>query len=165
VGVLTPPAGQAATPSVIQRCQKSKSSQGTGPCPQHSFRRRRTRQKASRESGPRRQLADRLREIQNPAAQDHIKRRSNPACNNRTAAFPASCDGCRTLNGKLVLYSERHRPEGFGLTLFQRKMSLFGAGKIRGTATNTLDVTVSGSVQTNGTIELDKPPTSPIKPL
>ena len=47
------------------------------------------------------------------------------------------------------------------LTLFQKGSDLFGAGKIR-EGNNTLDVTVSGSVQKNETVELDITTVSPI---
>ncbi len=47
------------------------------------------------------------------------------------------------------------------LTLFQKGSDLFGAGKIR-EGNNTLDVTVSGSVQKNETAELDITTVSPI---
>ena len=47
------------------------------------------------------------------------------------------------------------------MTLFQNGSVLFGAGKIR-EGNNTLDVTVSGSVPVNGTVELDITTVSPI---
>jgi hypothetical protein len=47
------------------------------------------------------------------------------------------------------------------LTLFQTGSDLFGTGKIR-VGNNTIDTTVFGAVQTNGTVELDITTVSPI---
>ena len=47
------------------------------------------------------------------------------------------------------------------MTLFQKGSDLFGTGKIR-EGNNTLDTTVSGAIQTNGTVELDITTVSPI---
>lgn len=153
---ITPPPGQAATPQLSRDAQKNKSSQkwdmpntlsGSGKTPWAS------RDQAEAASSD-------LAEDATSASQDTTSTEEvTPAATSELP--PAQTVIAASLGGSWSFTLNDSVKRDLALTLFQKENDLFGAGKIR-EGNNTLDVTVSGSVQQDETVKLDVTTTNPI---
>lgn len=150
--IITPPPGQAATPQLSREAQKNKSSQNwvmpstlTGGG---------NSAKASRDQAEA-TIAD-ATEDTTSASQDTTssEEATSPVTTELPPSLPASQPAALSLAGSWSFTLNDSVQRDLALTLFQKENVLFGSGKIR-EGNNTLDVTVSGSVQKNETVELD----------
>jgi hypothetical protein len=150
--IITPPAGQAATPKLSREAQKNKSSMdwtvpstlsGGG----NSAKSSRDQAEAS--------TADTAADTTS-AAQDNTssKDATPPVTTELPPSQTTSQPAAASLAGSWSFTLNDSVQRDLALTLFQKGSDLFGAGKIR-EGNNTLDVTVSGSVLKNETAELD----------
>jgi hypothetical protein len=158
--IITPPAGQAATPKLSRDAQKNKSSQnwsmpstliGGG-----------NSAKASRDQAET-TIADTTADTTSATQDTTSTEEATPPV---TTELPpsqttTSQPTAASLAGSWSFTLNDSVQRDLALTLFQKGSDLFGAGKIR-EGNNTLDLTVSGSVQKNETAELDITTVSPI---
>jgi len=150
VEILTPPAGQAATPKLSRELQKNKSSldwtmpstlTGGGDSAKSS----RTQAELSGEET----VASNAAEETTPAANTSADTELPPA---PPEVITMSGNWYFTLNDSVV--------RDLALALFQNGTDVFGTGKIK-EGNNTQDMTVSGAI-TNGAVELNLVSTNPI---
>jgi hypothetical protein len=159
VAVLTPPPGMAATPALQRKANANKTSMdwtvpstlsGGG----NSAKSSRDQAEAS--------TADTAADTTSAAQSTTSTEEATPPVTtelppSQTTSQPASA----SLAGSWSFTLNDSVQRDLALTIFQKGSDLFGAGKIR-EGNNTLDVTVSGSVQKNETAELDITTVSPI---
>jgi hypothetical protein len=157
--VLIPPPGQAATPQLSREAQKNKSSQNwdmpntlsaSGKTPWAS----RDQAEAS-SSDAAEDVSSATQTTASGEGATPTETSELPPSQTASEPIPASLGGSWsfTLNDSVQ--------RDLALTLFQTDSNLFGAGKIR-EGNNTLDVTVSGSVPTDETVQLDVTTANPI---
>lgn len=153
---ITPPPGQAATPQLSRDAQKSKTSQNwTMP---NTLAGGANSAKASR---------DQAEASSSDAAQDATSASQDTTSTEEVTPAatlelpPAQPMVAASLGGSWSFTLNDSVQRDLALTLFQKENDLFGAGKIR-EGNNTLDVTVSGSVQQDETVKLDITTTNPI---
>lgn len=159
VAILTPPPGMAATPALQRKANENKTSMDwTVP---NTLSGGGNSAKSSRDQAEA-STAD-TTEDTTSAAQDTTssEEATPPVTTELPPSQTTSQPAATSLAGSwsFTLNDSVHRD--LALTLFQNGTVLFGAGKIR-EGNNTLDVTVSGAVLVNGTVELDITTMSPI---
>jgi len=155
VVVLTPPPGMAATPALQRKLNANKTSMdwtvpstltGGG----NSAKSSRDQAEAS--------TADTTADTTSATQDTTSTEEATPPV---TTELPPSQPTAASLAGSWSFTLNDSVQRDLALTIFQKGSDLFGAGKIR-EGNNTLDVTVSGSVQKNETAELDITTVSPI---
>jgi len=157
--VLIPPPGQAATPQLSREAQKNKSSQnwdmpntlsGSGKTPWASRDQAEASSSDAAEDVTSATQTTTSGEEATPTETSEL-----PPSQTTSVSAPASLGGSwsLTLNDSVL--------RDLALTLFQTDSNLFGAGKIR-EGNNTPDVTVSGMVRTDETVQLDVTTANPI---
>ena len=161
VVTLTPPPGQAATPQLSRDAQKSESSQNwsmpstlTGGG--NSAKASRAEAEAT--------TADVIEDTTSASQDTTTGEEATPPVTtelppSQTTTQPAAA--VASLAGSWAFTLNDSVQRDLALTLFQTGSDLFGTGKIR-VGNNTIDTTVFGAVQTNGTVELDITTVSPI---
>ena len=157
--VLVPPPGQYATPQLSRKAQENKSSQnwdmpntlsGSGKTPW-----------ASRDQAE--TTSTKVAEDVTSATQTTAS--SEESTPTETSELPPSQivsePAAASLGGSWSFTLNDSVQRDLALILFQKENDLFGAGKIR-EGNNTLDVTVSGSVQKDEKVKLDVTTVNPI---
>ena len=128
---------------------------------QHSFRRRKELP-GPPEIRQRRHPADAAEDVTSATQTPHSGEEATPT---ETSELPPSQTASEpvpaSLGGSWSFTLNDSVQRDLALTLFQTDSNLFGAGKIR-EGNNTLDVTVSGSVPTDETVQLDVTTANPI---
>ncbi len=154
--VLIPPPGQAATPQLSREAQKDKVSQNwTMP---NSLSESGKTPWASRDQAE--TSSSNTAEDATSASQDTTSTEEvTPAATSELP--PAQTVVAASLGGSWSFTLNDSVLRDLALTLFQTDSNLFGAGKIR-EGNNTLDVTVSGMVQTDERVQLDVTTANPI---
>lgn len=159
VAILTPPPGMAATPALQRKANENKTSMDwTVP---NTLSGGGNSAKSSRDQAEA-STAD-TAEDTTSAAQDTTssEEATPPVTTELPPSQTTSQPAATSLAGSWSFTLNDSVQRDLALTLFQNGTVLFGAGKIR-EGNNTLDVTVSGAVLVNGTVELDITTVSPI---
>ena len=159
VAILTPPPGMAATPALQRKANENKTSMDwTVPSTLSGSA---NSAKSSRDQAEA-TTADTVEDMTSAAQDTTSSEEATPPVTtelppSQTTSQPAAL----SLAGSWSFTLNDSVQRDLALTLFQNGTVLFGAGKIR-EGNNTLDVTVSGAVLVNGTVELDITTVSPI---
>ena len=157
--IITPPPGQAATPALQRKANANKTSMDwTVPSTLTGGGSSAKSSRDQAEASTADTVADTTSALQDTTSTEEA---TPPVTTELPPSQTTSQPAAASLAGSWSFTLNDSVQRDLALTLFQNGSVLFGAGKIR-EGNNTLDVTVSGSIQTNGTVELDITTVSPI---